>query len=90
MAEQEKKQIKVSFDRDVALSGTYSNAVSVHVNQNEVVIDFGYSLPNASQPEILINSRVNLSHKTAESFVSVMQNALLDFRNKMKEANEKK
>ena len=34
----------------------------------------------------MITSRVNMNHRSAEQFLSVLQNSLLDFRNKLKEA----
>lgn len=88
-AQNQQQDIKVSFAQDVNQSGVYANAVSVHVNVNEVILDFGYALPNTNPAEIQIVNRVNLNHRTAESFLSVLQNAMLDFRNKMKEANDK-
>lgn len=69
--------------------GTYSNAVSVHVNKNEVILDFGYILPNMKPTTIKLVDRINLSHATAESFLKVLSNALLDWRNKQKEAESK-
>ncbi len=90
MADQNPQQnIKVSFAPDANQAGAYSNAVSVHVNMNEVVLDFGYALPNTNPAEIQIVDRINLNHRTAESFLSVLQNAMLDFRNKMKEQQAK-
>ncbi len=77
------QKLKIGMADGVSKAGTYSNAVSVHVNPNEVVIDFGYSVPNTNPPEIYITSRVNMNHKNAESFLSVLQNALLDYRNKV-------
>lgn len=68
--------------------GTYSNAVSVHVNKNEVILDFGYILPNMKPTTIKLVDRVNLSHATAESFMKVLSNAMLDWRNKQKEAEK--
>ena len=81
------QNIKVVFPTDQAKVGAYANAVSVHINANEVVLDFGYSVPNTKDPhEIMITSRVNMNHRSAEQFLSVLQNSLLDFRNKLKEA----
>ena len=68
--------------------GTYSNAVSVHVNKNEVILDFGYILPNMKPTTIKLVDRVNLSHATAESFLKVLSNAMLDWRNKQKEGEK--
>ena len=77
-------QIQVKLDPAME-QGTFSNAVSVHVNQNEVVIDFGYILPNSNPMTIKVVDRVNLSHTTAESFMKVLSNAMLDWRNREKE-----
>mgnify|MGYP000264015868 CR=1 FL=1 len=77
------QKLRIGMASDTPVQGVYSNAVSVHVNPNEVVLDFGYSTPNSNPPEIHIVSRVNMNHKNAESFLTVLQNAMLDFRNKM-------
>lgn len=67
-------------------SGKYANAVSVHVNRNEVVLDFGYLQPGqAAEARIDIVSRVNLNHEVARSFMSLLQDAILDFQNKLKQ-----
>jgi len=75
-------QLKVSDDQQ---AGVYANAVSVNLNQNEVIIDFGYIVPNVKPTTIKVTSRVNMTHRTAESFLKVLQNAVLDWRNKQKE-----
>lgn len=75
-------QLKVPEDMQ---QGTYANAVSVNLNQNEVIIDFGYIMPNVKPTSIKVVSRVNMTHKTAESFLKVLQNAVLDWRNKQNE-----
>lgn len=80
-------QVKVDPTQE---QGTYSNAVSVHVNKNEVILDFGYILPNMKPTTIKLVDRVNLSHATAESFLKVISNAMLDWRNKDKEAEKNK
>lgn len=80
----QKVQIKLSEEKE---TGLYVNAVSVHVNQNEVVIDLGYVLPNSTPTTIKVVDRVNMSHKTAESFMNVLSNAMLDWRNKVNEQN---
>jgi len=67
---------------DAVKGGSYSNAVSVNVNTNEVVVDFGYLLPNTTDPEIEVVSRVNMNHKTAESFLNVLRGAMDDFKTK--------
>jgi hypothetical protein len=88
MAEEQKKQYLVKISEEVE-NGHFTNAVSVHFNGNECVLDMGYTLPNAEKPTIKIVSRINMTHKTAESFLKVLSNALLDFKNK-NEKNEKK
>lgn len=86
MADQQdnKQNIQVKMDPSIE-GGLYSNAVSVHVNQNEVILDFGYIVPNVKPTTIKIMSRVNVSHNTAESFMKVLSNAMLDWRNRQKD-----
>jgi hypothetical protein len=79
-------QVKVP---DEVQKGVYSNAVSVNVNSNEVVVDFGYLLPNTPAPVIEVVSRVNMNHKTAESFLNVLSGAMEDFKKKQAEADAK-
>lgn len=88
MNEEEKKKIQVKFDSAME-AGTYSNAVSVHLNKNEFVLDFGYVLPNIKPTTIKVVNRVNLSHKTAESLLKILSNAVLDWKNKQKEDENK-
>lgn len=83
MAENEKKPLRLKISEDLE-AGSYANAVSVHFNSNECVIDFGYSIPNAPEPTIKVVSRVNMSHRTAESFLNVLSNTMLDWKNKQK------
>lgn len=64
--------------------GVFSNAISIHVNQNEVVLDFGYMIPNQNPVTIKLVGRMNLTHQTAESLMNVLSNAMLDWRNKQK------
>ncbi len=85
---EQKRQYKVVVPESLE-AGTYANAVSVHFNNNECVIDMAYTMPNTKEPTLKIVSRVNMSHKTVESFLKVLSNALLDFKNRQK-ANEKK
>lgn len=82
MAE-DKKQIQVQI-KEAVRTGVYSNAVSVTVREGEVVLDFGYVLPGVQPTTIEVASRVNLNHKTAEQLMTVLQNSMLDFRNKKK------
>ena len=89
MADNQQQQQQIQVKLDPAMEqGTFSNAVSVHVNQTEVIIDFGYILPNNTPMVIKVVSRVNLSHQTAESFMKVLSNAMLDWRNRQKEAKK--
>lgn len=81
------QQIQVKLDPALE-QGIFSNAVSVHVNHNEVIIDFGYILPNSKPMTIKVASRINLTHQTAESFMKVISNAMLDWRNRQKEAGK--
>ena len=81
---QEKKKVQVKIDQSQE-AGVYSNAVSVHVNKNEMVLDFGYIVPNVKPTTIKVASRVNLSHQTAESFLKILSNAVLDLKNKKSE-----
>ena len=69
-------------------AGKYANAVSVHVNSNEVVIDFGYIQPGQQNRRIDVVSRVNLNHNVSRSFMTLLQDAILDFQNKMKEREQ--
>lgn len=85
-AQQQSIQVKVD---PASEQGVYSNAVSVHVNHNEVILDFGYIIPNQNPMTIKLVNRVNLTHQTAESLMSVLQNAMLDWRNRQKEASQK-
>jgi len=78
-----KKQVNLKLPENIE-AGVYSNAVSVHVNNNEVIIDFGYIIPNMNPTTIKVTSRVNMSHKSAESLMNVLSNAMLDWRNKQK------
>ncbi len=88
MAEDQQPQVQVKVDPSLE-QGVYSNAVSVHVNQNEVILDFGYILPNSKPMTIKVVNRVNLSHQTAESFMNVLSNAMLDWRNRQKGSEKK-
>lgn len=75
--------IKLSEEME---AGVYSNAISVHVNNNECVLDFAYSMPNSPEPTLKVVSRINMSHKSAESLMTLLSNAMLDFKNKSKNA----
>ncbi len=83
MSEEEKKKYKVKLPADKE-EGVYANAASVHLNSNECIIDMAYLIPNAKEPVLKVVSRVNMSHRTAESFLKVLSNAILDYKNKQK------
>lgn len=80
---EEKKTIKVKISEEIE-GGVYANAMSIHFNQNECIIDMAYNVPNSSEPTIKVVSRVNMSHATAESFLKVLSNSILDWKNKTK------
>ena len=82
-APNQQPQVQVKMEPPME-QGVYANAVSVHVNQNEVILDFGYILPNMKPMTIKVVNRVNLTHQTAESFMNVLSNAMLDWRNRQK------
>ena len=83
MADEQQPQIQVKIDPALE-QGVFSNAVSVHVNNNEVIFDFGYIMPNTKPMSIKVVNRVNVTHQTAESFMNVLSNAMLDWRNRQK------
>lgn len=78
-----KQEYMVKISEQVE-TGIFANAVSVHFNGNECTLDLGYTLPNTDKPTIKIVARAHMTHKTAESLIHVLSNALLDFKNKSK------
>lgn len=87
-AGQNQQQSKVNLKIDPAVEqGSYTNAISIHITQNEVTLDFGYMLPNQDPVTIKLVGRMNLTHQTAESLMNVLSNAMLDWRNKNKKPN---
>ncbi|HRY91576.1 MAG TPA: DUF3467 domain-containing protein [Candidatus Gracilibacteria bacterium] len=83
-----KEPIQVKIDPAIE-QGIFSNAMSVHVNANEVIVDIGYILPNTKPMTIKVVNRINMTHQTAESFMNLLSNAMLDWRNKQKDAPKK-
>ena len=83
-----KEPIQVKIDPAIE-QGIFSNAMSVHVNANEVIVDIGYILPNTKPMTIKVVNRINMTHQTAESFTNLLSNAMLDWRNKQKDAPKK-
>ena len=86
MSQQEQPKVNLKIDAAIE-QGSYSNAISIHVNHNEVILDFGYMLPNQDPVTIKLVGRINLTHQTAESLMNVLSNAMLDWRNKNKKPN---
>jgi DNA-directed RNA polymerase subunit L len=82
MSSKENKSIKLHI-RDEDKCGKYSNVLAVSINSQEVVLDFAYRMPQASD-DVHVVSRVNMSHTTARQIVTTLQNSLLDFENKKK------
>ena len=78
---------KVAVKIPVELAkGVYANAARIHIRDSEVVIDFVYDLPDEIELRTIeVVSRVNMSFNSAEKFLSVFQNAILDHRNVRKE-----
>lgn len=89
MDDSKKNSVNLKIDSSDE-KGIFSNAISLHVNHNEVIIDFGYMLPNQNPVTIKLVSRVNMTHQTAESLMNVLSNAMLDWRNKQKKSQDKK
>lgn len=73
MAEENKIQLKIDPSDE---QGVYANAVSIHVNPAELVIDFGYLLPSSQPATIKVVSRVSLSKKTAEPLMDILGKAI--------------
>lgn len=84
MKDEKSSQYKIKITEEIE-NGVYANAVSVHMNNNECIVDMAYTLPNLPEAVIKIVSRINMSHKTAESFLKVLSNAILDWKNKQKQ-----
>lgn len=81
MVEETKKNLQVKYDA-VTETGVYSNAISVTSKKQEMVIDFGYIIPNINPPTIKIVSRINVTHETAENLLKMLSNAVLDNKNR--------
>jgi len=85
-ANQGKVPYNLVFAENATKAGSYANVGSVHVNKNEVILDFGYMVAGANPPEVMITSRINMNHNVAAQFMTIMQNAMLDFKNKVDKA----
>ena len=64
-------------------AGVYSNAASASVTVNELVLDFGYIVPNERPAQVKIVSRVNMTVKTAESLLQLLQGSVNDYYTKV-------
>lgn len=82
----QKKSIKVAVPKEIQ-AGVYANACTVTVGEREIIIDFGYILPNVEPTTIEVVSRVNMHVDAAKSFLSTFQNTVLDFENRKKKKN---
>ncbi len=83
MSESEQKTMKAHVSQEVR-AGRYANMFAVHVRNDEVILDAGFSTPEGGDVQIV--SRTVMSFKTAQSLNSTMQNALLDWHNKNKKS----
>ncbi len=63
-------------------AGIYANAFAVNFTPNECIIDVAYRVPQSKNPTIKVVSRINMSHSSAESFLKVLSNGLLDWKNR--------
>ena len=81
MADENKQKLQIKYDPQTE-TGVYSNAISVSTNKNEMILDFGYILPNVKPSTIRIVSRINITHDTAERLLKILSNAVLDLKNK--------
>lgn len=79
--------INISIPEDMK-AGVYANAASASVTANELILDFGYILPNEKPMTVKVVSRVNMSIKTAESLVQLLQGSIGDYYNKVKAQGE--
>ena len=74
--------INISISEDMK-AGTYANAASASVTANELILDFGYIVPNETPMTVKVVSRVNMSIKTAESLVQLLQGSIGDYYQKV-------
>lgn len=87
MSDDNQQSVQMKFDPEME-TGVYSNASSVHINGNELVLDFAYAIPRIAKDQkqtLKVVSRVNMSHSSAKSFLNILSNAILDFENKKKD-----
>ena len=85
--QKQKKEFVVRMTENIE-NGVFANAVSVHFNGNECTLDMGLTLPAAEKATIKIVSRTHMTHKTAESLLKLLSNAILDYKNKTEKKAE--
>ena len=83
----EKSKLQIKYDEKME-TGVYSNAASIHLTQNEIVLDFGYVIPNIKPTTLKVVSRVNLNHAAAERLLKILSNAILDHKNRTKDETQ--
>jgi len=78
------RQVAIKVPVDMA-TGVYADGSRIHIRDKAVIIDFIYELPDNPEVKTLeVVSRVNMSFHSAERFLSVFQNAVLDHINRNK------
>jgi len=81
MNDENKQKLQIKYDPSIE-AGVYSNAISVSSTKHEMVLDFGFILPNIKPATIKVVSRINITNDTAERFLKILSNAVLDIKNK--------
>lgn len=74
--------INISISEDMK-AGVYANAASASVTANELILDLGYIVPNEKPMTVKVVSRANMSIKTAESLVQLLQGSIGDYYEKV-------
>jgi len=74
--------IKISITEEMK-AGVYANAASASVTANELILDLGYIVPNEQPMTVKVVSRANMSIKTAESLVQLLQGSISDYYSKV-------
>ena len=80
--QQGQPNIKISVTEEMK-AGVYANAASASVTANELILDMGYIVPNEKPMTVKVVSRVNMSIKTAESLVQLLQGSIGDYYGKV-------
>lgn len=77
--------IKISITEEMK-GGVYANAASASVTANELILDLGYIVPNEQPMTVKVVSRANMSIRTAESLVQLLQGSIGDYYEKVSKA----